>query len=74
MDTNTTAAPKAASFDAIDVCDKLTRIKDLNQLMFMAGEGMLNVSRQHANAICAGSDTISDLLRDVSDLLDGRTA
>lgn len=50
--------------------ERLTRIKDLNELVFMAGEGMLNTCRKSANAITAGADTISDLLDELGDLLD----
>lgn len=54
--------------------DKLSRIKDLNELIFMAGEGMLGISRDAANAICAGSDVIKDALEEVCEMIDGRAA
>ncbi|WP_028034123.1 hypothetical protein [Chelativorans sp. J32] len=57
-----------------DVRDKLSRIKDLNELIFMAGEGMLGISRDAANAICAGSDVIKDALEEVCEMIDGRAA
>jgi hypothetical protein len=68
VSSNSTALP---SEDALfEARNKLSRIKDLNELMFMAGEGMLGISRQSANAVTAGCDVISDLLKEVCSLLD----
>ncbi|WP_287945956.1 hypothetical protein [Aquamicrobium sp.] len=50
--------------------DILTRIKDLNELMFMAGEGMFGFSRNAANAITAGCDEIGAKLREACDIID----
>lgn len=79
MDMNanegSTAALHQQDHDALfEARDKLTRIKDLNELVFMAGEGMLDTSEKAANAICAGCDTIGRLLEEVCDLIDGRQA
>jgi len=75
MATDTTGADARQDRDPIRAArDKLSRIKDLNELVFLAGEGMLGMSRKSANAICAGCDTIGDLLEEVCDLIDGRHA
>lgn len=75
IDTDNTAALQQQDHDALfEARDKLTRIKDLNELVFMAGEGMLDTSEKAANAICAGCDTIGRLLEEVCDLIDGRQA
>lgn len=75
MATDNTAADARQGRDPIfEARDKLTRIKDLNELVFLAGEGMLSMSRKSANAICAGCDTIGALLSEVCDLIDGRDA
>lgn len=79
MDMNanegSTAALQQQDHDALfEARDKLTRIKDLNELVFMAGEGMLDTSEKAANAICTGCDTIGRLLEEVCDLIDGRQA
>ena len=79
MDMNanegSTAALQQQDHDALfEARDKLTRIKDLNELVFMASEGMLGTSEKAANAICAGCDTIGMLLEEVCDLIDGRQA
>lgn len=75
MGTNSTTAGARQERDPISVArEKLSRIKDLNELIFLAGEGLLSMSRKSANAICAGSDTIGDLLEEVCDLIDGRHA
>lgn len=50
--------------------DILTRLKDLNELMFMAGEGMFGFSRNAASAITAGCDEIGAKLREACDIID----
>lgn len=52
--------------------DILTRLKDLNELMFMASEGMLGISRGAANALAAGCDEIAKKLVEVCDIIDAQ--
>lgn len=51
---------------------KLTRIEDLNELMFMAGEGLVSQLPNAANAITAGAAQINELLLEVCNQLDGK--
>lgn len=50
----------------------LSQIKDLNELMFMAGEGTLGISRNAGNAITAGCEVISKLLNEACDIIDAQ--
>ncbi len=52
--------------------DILTRLKDLNELMFMAGEGLFTTSRSAASAITAGCDEIAKKLVEVCDIIDAQ--
>lgn len=71
MKTNdATRATAEALPDLDDVLVKLLCIKDLNELLFMAGEGLIASQREKANAITAGCDVIDDLIGEVKDMLE----
>lgn len=76
MSKHSTAAPDEASAIEIpklsDARDILTRIKDLNELMFIAGEGLFAVNRSAGSAITAGSDEIAKKLVEVCDIIDAQ--
>lgn len=73
---HSTAAPVEASAIEIpklsDAREILTRLKDLNELMFMAGEGLFTISRSAGNAITAGCDEMAKKLAEVCDILDAQ--
>ncbi len=75
MTTNTSSA-KAEGLPEIppmsDARDLLTRIKDLNELVLMAADGMLGISSGAANAIAAGCDEIAKKLDQVCDIIDAQ--
>mgnify|MGYP007011849290 FL=1 len=54
--------------DIDDACDVLTRIKSLNEVLFMAGEGMIDPEMK--NAITTQCDVIDDFLCDVIAILE----
>lgn len=71
---DSTAAPAAASDDLRDRCwsrlsdleGKVLRVKNLNEVLFMAGEGLPDSARR--NAITTQCDVINDTLREVLDI------
>lgn len=66
-----TSAASPASQDAVDIImdveTMIIRAKDLAQLIFMAGEGILD--RKDKNAITAGCDVIDGVLKGALDKL-----
>ncbi len=74
MSTTDAARANAPALpDINDVQTLLCRIRNLNELMFMAGESMSD--RVTRNAITTGADVIDDMLKQADDMIDAiRTA
>lgn len=74
MTTDTTSRSKAASdelwdraWDRISAMEtKLLQVKNLNEVLFMASEGLSN--RDQINAVAAQCDVMNGILREVLDI------
>lgn len=55
--------------DLSDALNKLTRVQSLNELLFLAGEGLLSMDRNIAEAITTGCDVIDEMLQEIKSIL-----
>lgn len=66
--SNSTALTDDNRISAVSL---LHKIKSMNELLFMAGEGMVLMSRDTANAITQGCDVVDDFVSQALNLLEG---
>ncbi|TPM25686.1 hypothetical protein [Mesorhizobium sp. B2-3-4] len=70
--SNSTANVKVPDApDLGEALSKLTRVKSLNELVFMSGESLIMTLPSAANAITAGCDVINELLIEIQEIVEG---
>lgn len=71
MNTNDATRASAETVPDLDeAATKLTRAKDLTELIFLAAEGLMRELPHAANAITAGCDEIDRTLKEVQAILE----